>query len=141
VSGTPDGVIETWNGGAERLYGYRAEQVMGRSLSPLRPDGEDAVLRSIRARLRRVEAVRDFETVERHKDGWLLEVSLTVSPLHDAACELRGMTSISRDIRERVRLREAQERFAGALSRHRSAWRSRSRPSASSNAPRVTPWR
>ena len=84
VSKDLDGIIRTWNRGAERLFGYKAAEVIGRPITILIPpdrlDEEPGIL----ARIRRGERVDHYETVRRHKDGSLIDISLTVSPTRDA---------------------------------------------------------
>lgn len=107
ISKTLDGVISTWNHGAERLFGYTAEEVIGKSITLLIPphqlDEEPAILR----RLRRGERIDHYETVRMAKDGTLLEVSLTVSPIRDVSGTIIGASKIARDITERKRAEEA----------------------------------
>jgi two-component system CheB/CheR fusion protein len=96
-----DGVIETWNRGAERLYGYTAEEAVGHPVTMLMPPDriheESAILESIR----RGEHIEHYESVRRHKDGHLLDVSLTISPIIDAHGQIVGASKIARDISER----------------------------------------
>jgi PAS domain S-box-containing protein len=105
-----DGVITSWNRGAERLFGYKTEEAVGRPITTIlipldRLDEE----REILGRLRRGERVDHFETVRRCKDGSLLDISLTVSPLKDAAGKIVGASKIARDITERRRAQERQQ--------------------------------
>ncbi len=106
VSKNLDGVILTWNAGAERLYGYTAEEARWRPMTmllpPDRPDEETEILQ----RLRRGERVEHFETVRRHKDGHLIEVSVTISPIRDIDGAVRGASHVARDITERRKLQE-----------------------------------
>lgn len=84
ISKDVNGIIQTWNKGAERIFGYTAEEVIGRPVNilipPVRQDEEPAIL----ARIRRGEPIDHYETVRMRKDGSFLDVSLTVSPLKDA---------------------------------------------------------
>ena len=105
-----DGVITSWNSGAERLFGYKAEETVGRPITTIlipldRLDEE----REILGRIRRGEHVDHFETVRRCKDGSLLDISLSVSPLKDAAGKIVGASKIARDITERRRAQERQK--------------------------------
>ena len=107
VSKDLDGIIRTWNRGAERLFGYKAAEVIGRPITILIPpdrlDEEPGIL----ARIRRGEPVDHFETVRRHKDGSLIDISLTVSPTRDAKGAIVGASKIARDITERKRAEQA----------------------------------
>ena len=105
-----DGVITSWNRGAERLFGYKAEEAVGRPITTIlipldRLDEE----REILGRIRRGEHVDHYETVRRRKDGSLLDISLTVSPLKDATGKIVGASKIARDITERRRAQERQK--------------------------------
>jgi len=107
LSKTLDGVITSWNGGAERLFGYAADEAIGHSITiiipPDRLNEEDAIL----ARLRRGERIEGFETIRRHRDGRLLDIELTVSPVRDRQGNIVGASKIARDIGERKAQREA----------------------------------
>jgi two-component system, LuxR family, sensor kinase FixL len=98
-----DGVILTWNRGAERLYGYAAEEIIGRSLSVLIPEDQPDELPSVLERVRVGQRVEHYETVRRTKDGHLVDVSLTVSPIQDATGQVVGASAIARDITPRKR--------------------------------------
>jgi PAS domain S-box-containing protein len=102
-----NGVIRSWNKGAEKLFGYAAEEVIGKSIMilipPDRADEETRVLESVR----RGAKIDHYETVRRRKDGALVEISLTVSPLRDEAGNLIGASKIARDITERKRAEQA----------------------------------
>jgi PAS domain S-box-containing protein len=103
VSKNLDGVILTWNRGAERIFGYKAEEVIGQPVTllipPDRVDEEPGIL----ARLRRGEPIDHYETIRRRKDGALIDISLTVSPVKDATGRVIGASKIARDITERKR--------------------------------------
>jgi PAS domain S-box-containing protein len=111
VSKTVDGIITSWNASAERLYGYTADEAIGRSILLIIPEHlheeEQEILRRIAAG-RRLEP---FETERRAKDGRLIPVSLTVSPVFDADNRIVGASKIARDISER---RAAEERLRTA---------------------------
>ena len=115
VSKDLDGIITSWNQGAERLFGYSAEEAVGQPISiiipPERLDEEPDIL----ARIRRGERVDHYETVRRHKDGTLLDISLVVSPVITAEGKVVGASKIARDITERKlaekQLRQSEARF------------------------------
>jgi PAS domain S-box-containing protein len=104
-----DGVITSWNRGAERLFGYKAAEAVGRPVTILIPHDRLNEEREIIGRIRRGEHVDHYETVRQCKDGSLLDISLTVSPLKDAAGKIVGASKIARDITERLRAQERQK--------------------------------
>src|SRR4030095_12449973 len=96
-----NGVISSWNKGAERLFGYTAQEAIGQSITMLIPPDRQDEEPEILARLIRGERVDHFETVRVSKDGSPLEISLTVSPIKDATGEVIGASKIARDITKR----------------------------------------
>jgi PAS domain S-box-containing protein len=108
VSKNLDGIITSWNPAAERLFGYTAAEVVGKSITiiipPERRHEEDAVLREVRSG----RMVDHFESVRRRRDGSLVDVSLTISPIRDAQGRIVGASKIARDITERRRLLEGE---------------------------------
>ena len=103
ISGkTLEGIITTWNRAAERLYGYTASEIVGRSVSLLVPPDRPDEVPGILARLARGETVDRYRSVRRRKDGRLVDVSLTVSPILDASGFVIGASTIARDISEQV---------------------------------------
>jgi PAS domain S-box-containing protein len=105
-----DGIITSWNRGAEQLFGYTAEQIVGQSgtmLMPLDRRGEEQVFIE---RMKRGETIEHFETLRLKKDGSLIDVSLTISPLRDDAGAVVGISKIARDITARKRAEEALAR-------------------------------
>ena len=92
------GVIESWNKGAERLYGYRNEEVRGRQISLLLPADRNKEMDYILDSIRQGEAIKQLETVRLHKDGSQIDVALTVSPIFDSDGRIVGASSIARDI-------------------------------------------
>jgi PAS domain S-box-containing protein len=120
VSKNLDGIIRSWNKGAERVFGYAAEEVIGEPITILIPLDRHDEERTILTRIRRGERVEHFETVRQRKDGSLIVVSLTVSPVRSAGGAIVGASKIARDVSEAKR---TQERIA-TLAReaeHRSA--------------------
>ena len=110
VSKNLDGVIQTWNAAAERMFGYTADEAVGHHISLIIPDDrlseEDHVLAQVRAGI----GVAHYETVRRHKNGSFVEISLTVSPIRDDHERIVGASKIARDITEQNRLkRQAEE--------------------------------
>jgi hypothetical protein len=111
-----DGIIRSWNPGAERLLGYRADEIIGQPISRLLPpDRQDEEL-MILDQLRKGKRVSHFETVRRRRDGSLVDVSLTISPMFDHSGIVAGASKIMRDISERKRagdeLRRSNEDLA-----------------------------
>jgi two-component system, LuxR family, sensor kinase FixL len=98
-----EGAILTWNRGAKRLYGYDLDEVRGRSVSLLIPEGRPDELPEILDRIRAGHPVESYETIRRTKRGDLVDVSLTVSPIRDAAGRVVGASAIARDITARKR--------------------------------------
>lgn len=101
VSKDLNGIIQTWNRGAERLFGYLAEEVIGKSILILIPPERDDEEPEILARIRRGESVDHYDTVRRRKDGTRIDISLTVSPIRDATGKIIGASKIARDISDR----------------------------------------
>ena len=106
-----DGIIRSWNRGAVAMYGYPPEEVIGKHISVLNPDRADE-FRAIMERLRRGEHFDHFETQRKRRDGTVLDVSLTISPIADQHGSLVGASTIARDITERRRMEERLERIA-----------------------------
>jgi two-component system, LuxR family, sensor kinase FixL len=102
-----DGIILSWNRGAERMYGYSANEAIGRSISFLIPSDQRHEFEDILKRIRADERVAHHETQRLTKDGRALDVSLTVSPIKDADGKILGASSIARDITERKRVEQA----------------------------------
>ena len=98
-----DGTIASWNQGAERLFGYTSEEVEGRSHAALAPPGQDAELRELLACLARGETIDAYETTRKRKDGQLVEVSITISPIRDASGRITAGSVVARDITEKKR--------------------------------------
>ncbi|NTI78591.1 sensor histidine kinase [Rhizobium rhizogenes] len=109
VSKSLQGVITTWNKGAERLFGYSAPEAVGKPITMLIPedrlDEEPAIL----ARIHAGERVHHFETIRRRKDGTLIDISLTISPIRNSDGKIIGASKIARDISDRKRAAERQD--------------------------------
>jgi PAS domain S-box-containing protein len=116
VGKTLDGVITTWNKAAERLYGYQAAEIIGQSVSLLVPPDRADEMAEILDQVRIGMRVDHYETTRRRKDGAIVAISLTVSPIHDAAGGIVGASSIARGITESERVRD-QDRAAPQDSR------------------------
>jgi hypothetical protein len=110
VGTTLDGVITSWNEGAERLYGFGTQDAIGRKISFLVPQDRMNEVRSILEREKAGERVEHFETVRRRKDGSLVDVSLTVSPILDADGQIVGVSNIARDVSARKRAEDLARR-------------------------------
>jgi PAS domain S-box-containing protein len=98
IGKTLDGTILSWNGGAEKLYGYTAEEAVGQHVSILVPPEHREELEGILDRLRSGQRVPSFETVRVRKDGTLVDVSVTMSPVRDDDGVLVGASAIARDV-------------------------------------------
>lgn len=98
LSKTLDGIITTWNAGAEKLYGYTAEEAIGQPITVIIPDDRLDEEERILGELRAGKRVENLETVRRCKDGSLVDVALTVSPVKDEAGNVLGASKIARDI-------------------------------------------
>ena len=106
VSKTLDGIIANWNRGAERIFGYTSEEAIGQPITILIPADRQSEEGEILTRIRRGERIDHYETVRRRKDGSLIVVSLTVSPVRNAEGEVIGASKIARDITEQKRNQE-----------------------------------
>jgi PAS domain S-box-containing protein len=107
VSKTLDGVIRSWNGGAERLFGYTAGEAVGQPITLIIPPERRDEERAILERLRRGERVEHFETVRVARDGRRIDISLTVAPLFDEDGQVIGASKIARDITQRKQVEAA----------------------------------
>jgi PAS domain S-box-containing protein len=119
ISKTLDGVVTSWNKGAERIFGYTAEEMIGHPISVLSMPDRLPEMPRILERIRSGEHVEPYETVRRHKHGHPVPISLTVSPIRDHVGRIVGASKVARDISEHQRavraLREGQERLKAAL--------------------------
>jgi len=113
VSKTLDGVIRTWNKGAERIFGYTPDEVIGKPITILIPADRQDEETQILARLSKGERVDHFQTIRKTKDGRLINVSVTISPIRDSTGEVVGASKIARDITTEIQqqqlLKEAKE--------------------------------
>ena len=122
-----DGIVMSWNRSAERIFGYTAEEMIGRPMSRLAVSGQQEDMTWILDRVRNGERIDHYETVRQTKDGRVILVSLSVSPIRDASGKIVGASKIARDITERKRALEdrlrAEERLRLALEAGRMlAW-------------------
>src|SRR6266403_2818752 len=118
-----DGIVTTWNGGAERIFGHIAEEIIGKPITILIPPDRQKEEESIIERIRRGQRVEHYETVRQRKNGGLIDISLSVSPVRDAQGKVIGASKIARDITEHKRsqaqiinlAREAEHRTKNIL--------------------------
>ena len=110
-----DGVITSWNAAAERMYGYSAQEIVGRPVTLLFPPDRHSEFTQIMERIHRGERVEPYETTRVRKDGSLLSVSVTVSPIKDSSGAIIGASAIARDISKRKALEEQREAFVGLV--------------------------
>ena len=113
ISKTLDGVIQTWNAGAEQIFGYTPQEAIGQPVTMLIPSGHADEEPAILKRIRRGERIEHYETVRRRKDGSLLNISLSVSPVFDEGGRIVGASKIARDITQQKRA-EAELRRANS---------------------------
>lgn len=108
LSKTLEGIVTSWNGGAERIFGYSAEEMIGQHISTIIPPELMNEEKEIIARLARGERIEHFETVRVAKDGRRIDISLTVSPLRDSTGRIVGASKVARDISDRKRAEDTQ---------------------------------
>ncbi|MEO6183704.1 MAG: PAS domain S-box protein, partial [Verrucomicrobiota bacterium] len=123
ISTDLDSIITSWNRGAERLYGYTAEEAIGQPVTILISTDLENEEPDILERIRKGETIGHYETVRFRKDRTLVEVSLTVSPIFDARGEIIGASKIARDITERKRAAEVNEALLCSALRHQEKLR------------------
>jgi PAS domain S-box-containing protein len=117
-----NGVITSWNLGAERIFGYSADEMIGRSIMRLIPPDRQEEERKILSRIRRGKRIGHFETIRLAKDGRQLNVSITVSPIKDSTGRVVGASKVARDITER---KAAEEALSKAIEEAETANRER----------------
>jgi len=117
IGTTLDAIIVSWNRGAERLYGYTSEEVIGRPTSLLIPINRTGEVANLLERVKRQEAVEHYETVRVRKDGREVLVSLSISPIRNEAGSITGASAIARDITERKKAEQALARRTEELAR------------------------
>jgi PAS domain S-box-containing protein len=115
VSKDLNGIIQSWNKSAERIFGYPAEEAIGKSITIIIPPDRLAEEPQILSQIQKGERIDHYETVRRRKDGTLIDVSLTISPVKDESGVVIGASKIARDITEHKRAEELQRRFAAIV--------------------------
>jgi PAS domain S-box-containing protein len=128
IGKTLEGIITSWNASAERLYGYLADEVIGRSISILVPKDRPNEVKEILNRLKRGERIEQFETNRVRKDGTVIDVALSISPIKTGAGKIIGAATIARNITNRKRseeaLRGSEQRYRAFVSNSSEAiWR------------------
>lgn len=115
ISKSLDGVIQSWNRAAEQIFGYTAEEVIGQPVSILIPPERQAEESQILARVREGQRIDHYQTVRRRKDGSLVNISLTVSPVRDDRGKIIGVSKIARDVTARNRESQARAHLAAIV--------------------------
>ena len=115
IGKTLDGIITSWNSGAERIYGYTSKEILGRSISVLAPqDRPDDVLQILK-KIKHGDRINNYETVRLRKDGKQIDASLTISPIRDAAGKIIGASTIARNITEQKKVDKTLKESEHAL--------------------------
>jgi PAS domain S-box-containing protein len=115
VSKDLNSIVTSWNRAAERLFGYTAAEAVGRSIRMIIPADRQAEEDMVMSRIRAGQAITHFDTIRQRKDGTLIPISLTVSPIHDDAGRVIGASKIARDISERTQALAATRRLAAVI--------------------------
>ena len=115
VSKDLNGTITSWNRAAERMFGYTAAEAVGRSIRMIIPSDRQSEEDMVLARIRSGEGVTHFETIRQRKDGTLIQIALTVSPIHDDHGRVIGASKIARDISDRTLAAVASRRLAAVV--------------------------
>lgn len=109
ISKTLEGIVQSWNGAAERIFGFTASEMIGKPIQTIIPPERHAEEDIILGRIKAGERIDHFETVRRAKDGTLIDISLTVSPIRTDDGQIIGASNISRDIRDRRQAEASKE--------------------------------
>src|ERR1700683_512370 len=115
ISKTLTGQIVSWNGAAERLFGYSAQEMIGKPITTIIPPERLEEEHEIISRIRRVERVDHFETIRVGRDGLRVEVSLTISPVRGPTGQVVGASKVAREIGERKRAERIQAQLAAIV--------------------------
>ena len=119
ISKDVNGIVTSWNKGAERIFGYSAEEIIGKSISVIAAPDRIDEMPQILERIKRGERIDHYETIRKAKDGTLVNISLTVSPIHDEEGRVVGASKVARDITDQIRVRaelgEEKERLRVTL--------------------------
>jgi PAS domain S-box-containing protein len=110
-----DGVITSWNRGAEKIYGYSVEEALEKSISVLEPENLRGETKQLIEKIKRGERIRNYETLRLKKDGTIVDISVTLSPVFDTSGKLVAISTIARDITERKKAEEALRRAHDSL--------------------------
>ena len=120
VSKDLDGIVTSWNPSAERIFGYTADEMIGRPIATIAAPDRLSEMPMILARIRRGDRIEHYETVRKRKDGRLIDIALTVSPVRDESGRIIGASKIARDVTERRKLEKAVLRQSEELARWNS---------------------
>ncbi len=118
ITKTSNGIITSWNSGAEKIYGFLAEEVVGKPISILIPPGYTDEVPGILERIKRGESIHHYETVRRRKDGQIIHVSVSISPVKDKHGQIIGASTIARDVTAEVAARKQSQEKLGAASQY-----------------------
>ncbi len=118
ITKTSRGIITSWNSGAEKIYGFPTEAVVGQPISILIPPGYTDEVPGILERIKRGESIHHYETVRRRADGQIIHVSVSISPIKDKHGSIIGASTIARDITAEVSARKQAEEKLGAASQY-----------------------
>ncbi|MEG3437537.1 PAS domain S-box protein [Pannus brasiliensis CCIBt3594] len=110
IGKTLDGIVTSWNAGAERIFGYRSGEILGRSIALLFPDDDRDEETEILRKIGRGESIEHYQTVRQRKDGARIQVSVGISPVRDRSGTIIGISTIVRDISDRYRMAQALQR-------------------------------
>jgi PAS domain S-box-containing protein len=113
---TFDGTILSWNKGAEKIFGYKAEEVLGKNVNIFVPPGREEEITKIHKITKEGQHLNHFETIRMNKKGELVNVSISLSPVYNNAGEITGISAISRDITNRIQLERQKDDFIGIAS-------------------------
>lgn len=121
ITKTSQGIITSWNTGAEKIYGYTAQEVIGKPISILIPSGDVDEVPAILDRIKRGENIHHYETLRKRKDGQIINVSISITAIKDKAGQIIGASTIARDITDDYTTqKEAEEKLATASQYARS---------------------